>query len=208
MFLRLYEKKTKFKHLLKKGHETNEMQKDVLSCVEIQYNGFDVTRCMCEKEQQLEFQSIDIVFKPVKHIYEIIKCYCTNGFNQTFIAKYQTCKNDKIHTTSAYICYYCKNYCISKKIFDKHLKICARKPGIVYSFNKSNLSTFEDNFRLMGDQPFSIYFDFETTCCKDKFVFTDHEDHLTDMYVVSYCLVVIFFSPKLLLGKNKCSKEL
>ena len=40
MFLRLYEKKTKFRYLLKKGHDQNEVQKDVLSCIEQRYNGF------------------------------------------------------------------------------------------------------------------------------------------------------------------------
>ena len=44
----------------------------------------------------------------------------------------------------------------------------------------------------MGDQPFSIYFDLETTCRKDKFVFAQNEDHLTDMYVVSYRLIIYF----------------
>ena len=44
----------------------------------------------------------------------------------------------------------------------------------------------------MGDQPFSIYFDLETTCGKDKLVFDFDDEHLTDMYVVSYCFVVMF----------------
>ena len=44
----------------------------------------------------------------------------------------------------------------------------------------------------MGDQLFSIYFDLETTCGKNNYVFTDREDHLVDMYTVSYCLIVYF----------------
>ena len=72
------------------------------------------------------------------------------------------------------------------------MTICAKKPGIVYSFNNAHLTTFEDNYKLMGDQPFSVYFDLERTCGKDKFVFDLHEDHLTDMYVISYCFIVCF----------------
>ena len=41
--------------------------------------------------------------------------------------------------------------------------------------------------RLVG-----VYFDIETTCGKNKFVFAENEDHLVDMYVVSYCLIIYF----------------
>ena len=67
-----------------------------------------------------------------------------------------------------------------------------KKPGVVYSFNNQYLTTFENNFKLMGDQPFSVYFDLETTCGKGKFVFDLDEDYLTDMYVVSYCFTIAF----------------
>ena len=43
MFLRLYEKKSKFRYLFRKGHDKNEVQKEVSSCVEQRYNGFHVT---------------------------------------------------------------------------------------------------------------------------------------------------------------------
>ena len=79
-------------------------------------------------------------------------------------------------------------------MFEKHLRLCAKKPGVVYSFNNQHLSTFEDNFKLMGGQPFSVYFDLETTCDKDKLVFDFDDEHLTDMYVVSYCFIVMFIS--------------
>ena len=44
----------------------------------------------------------------------------------------------------------------------------------------------------MGDQPFSVYFDLETACGNDRFVFDPDKDHLTDMYVVSYCFIGTF----------------
>ena len=44
----------------------------------------------------------------------------------------------------------------------------------------------------MGDQSFSVYFDLETTCGKDKLVFDFDDDHLTDTYVVFYCFIVAF----------------
>ena len=197
MFLRLYEKKTKFRYLFKKGHDSNEMQKDILSCLELKYNGFEITRHMSNKEQQLDFTSVDIIYKTVRRVDNIIECYFSTEINQAFIACYQTCKNDKTHTTSAFVCFYYNNYCISERFFKKHLKACSRKP-IVYNFNSASLSTFKDNFRLMGNQPFSFSFDYETTCGKDKFIFGDHEDKLTYMFVVSYWIVIYFHKSYLL----------
>ena len=49
---------------------------------------------------------------------------------------------------------------------------------------------FEDNFKLLADQPFSIYFDLETTCGKKNVVSV--EDENADMYVVSYCFIIAF----------------
>ena len=123
---------------------------------------------MCDKNCQVEFESVDIVYKPVKCLHEIIECYFTNEINQAFIAYYQCSKNGKLNSTTGFARHL--TYCMSKNIFEKHLRVCAKKPGVVYSFNNRHLTTFEDNFKLMGDQPFSAYFDLETTCGKGRFV--------------------------------------
>ena len=121
-----------------------------------------------------------------------MECYFTKEINEAFIMRCQHYKNDILRSSTAFACYYCNVYCSSKKVFEKDLCVCARKPGVVYSFNNQHLSTFEDNFTLMGDQPFSVYFDLETTCGKDKLVFDFDDEHLTDMYVISYCFIVVF----------------
>lgn len=38
--------------------------------------------------------------------------------------------------------------------------------GLFYKLKNQNISIFEDNVKFMGDLPFSIYFDVETTCEK------------------------------------------
>ena len=53
------------------------------------------------------------------------------------------------------------------------------------------MTTFEDNFKLMGDQPFSVYFDLETTCGKKNFAL-DLNDESADMYVELHCFIVTF----------------
>ena len=45
----------------------------------------------------------------------------------------------------------------------KDLPICAAKEGITYSFDNAQIIDYQDNFKYMGDVPFSVYFDFETT---------------------------------------------
>ena len=63
-------------------------------------------------------------------------------------------------------------------------------PGIVYKFENQHIKTFEDNFRFMGEPPFDVYFDLETTCGKKEFYNVEKSD--TKMYPVSYCFVVVF----------------
>ena len=67
----------------------------------------------------------------------------------------------------------------------KHLSCCAGKAGFVYSFDNSKIIDYQDHYKNLGDVPFSIYFDFETTT--GSVVFFDAK-----MYVVSYCMVVVF----------------
>ena len=45
----------------------------------------------------------------------------------------------------------------------KHTKVCPAKEGITYIFANSNIISFQDNFRYMGDVLLTVYFDFETT---------------------------------------------
>ena len=127
MFLRLYEKKTEFRYLFKKGHYENELQKEVCSCVEQRFNGFHIIMHMCDKTRQVQFESVDIVYKPVKRLHEIVERYFTNEINQAFIVCFQNSKNDILHSHTGFACYYCANYCITKSFFDKHLLVCEKK---------------------------------------------------------------------------------
>ena len=61
-------------------------------------------------------------------------------------------------------------------------------PRLVYKFKNQSIQTFFDNVKFMGDLPFVIYFDFETTCGKKTYNF----DNDARMYPVSYAFVVTF----------------
>lgn len=65
------------------------------------------------------------------------------------------------------------------------MKVCASKEGITYSFNNGQITSFQSNFKYLGDVPFTVYFDFETTT--GDTVFFDPK-----MFVVSYCQIYSF----------------
>ena len=78
---------------------------------------------------------------------------------------------------------------MTKKAFEKHLACYSQAANILYKFDNKSLVSFEVNYRFLGDLPFVIYFDFETTVVSDLFM--DQK-----MYVISYCMVFAFH-PKL-----------
>ena len=88
--------------------------------------------------------------------------------------------------TTARQCDYCNNYFVkSAEKMTKHLSCCAGKAGFTFSFDNSKIIDYQDNYKNLGDVPFSIYFDFKTT--KGSVVFHDAK-----MSVVSYCMVIAF----------------
>ena len=83
-------------------------------------------------------------------------------------------------------CHYCCNYFAkTEQKMKEHISVCSAKEGITYSFDNSQIIDYQDNYKYMGDLPFSIYFDFETTT--GDAVFFDSK-----MFVVSYCMIVSF----------------
>ena len=77
---------------------------------------------------------------------------------------------------------------------EKHIKVCAAKEGIIYIFDNRKIISFQDNFKFLGDVPFTIYFDFETTT--SDVLFLDPK-----IFVVRYCQIYSFH-PSLTLDKN------
>ena len=97
-------------------------------------------------------------------------------------------KEEKKRITSRTVrqCYYCQNYFVkNEESVQKHLSICAAKEEITYSFNNSQVTDYQDNFKYMGDVCFSVYFDFKATT--GDTVFFDPK-----MYVMSYYLIFTF----------------
>ena len=64
-----------------------------------------------------------------------------------------------------------------------HINCCAGQAD--HSFDNGKILNYQDNFKKLGDHPFAVYYDFETTT--GSVVFFDAK-----MYVVSYCMIIAF----------------
>ena len=52
------------------------------------------------------------------------------------------------------------------------LSICAAKEGIAYSFDNAQIIDYQYNLKYMGDVPFCVYSDFETTTGDSVFFYS------------------------------------
>ena len=50
----------------------------------------------------------------------------------------------------------------NEKNMEHHTKICAARKGVTYCFDNGDIISFQDNFKYLGDVPFTVYFDVET----------------------------------------------
>ena len=93
---------------------------------------------------------------------------------------------EKIINRTVKQCHYCQNY-FAKSLdkMEKHLSICAAKEEVTYSFDNRQIIDYQDIFKYIGDFPFSVYFDFETTI--GNAVFFDSKSFLS-----SYCMIFTF----------------
>ena len=97
-------------------------------------------------------------------------------------------KSGQNRASTAKQCFACNKFFIKRKSLERHLKICGCIPGIIYKFENQNIQLFFDHTKFMGDLPFAIYFDFETTSGKEIYRFEQD----CSLYLVSYSFVVAF----------------
>ena len=45
----------------------------------------------------------------------------------------------------------------------KHLSVCMGKAGYEFTFDNGKIMDYQEHYSNIGDVPFSIYYDFETT---------------------------------------------
>ena len=111
-------------------------------------------------------RSIDIVYKPVSVINQIINCSVAVSMRNTYRVVSNKTKNSLSITTTDQ-CYGCNKFFIEKKSLERYMNVCGYFPGIIYKFENQNIQTFSGNIKFIRDLPFSTYFDLETTTGKE-----------------------------------------
>ena len=139
---------------------------------------------------------VNILYIPIKKEDDVIKCYFTDDLKNAYRALYLKSSQTRAANT-LYECFYCNEFWVGKSRFEKHTRVCGKKPGVVYDFNLKNIVTLEDNFKYRGDVPFSVYADFETTAPTDDYLNPENKA----MFAVSYSLSFAWH-PKLSLPRE------
>ena len=86
LFLRVFEQRKKLKYMIKKSPTKNEVKRELSSCVEERFNGFQVVWHLFGKEEKRKFVPLDIVYKPIRIIDQKIECYFTNEIRLVYRA--------------------------------------------------------------------------------------------------------------------------
>ena len=192
LFLRVYELKDKFRYLTEDTADNKKIIRELSSCINEKFNGFNIVRIEFDQKIRQNFSPIDILYKPVKKEDEIIDCFFTDKMSLAYRTTYSTGNEKKLEHGCAFRCHFCSKFFCRKASFDRHLEICSGKPGFIYNFDTQNLLTFEENLKLKHDIPLTAYIDFETTAPTDDML--DPESNKKN--VVSYA-IIFAFHPKL-----------
>ena len=167
--------------MIKKGATgENKTTRDFSFSIIENFHSYELIIKDLKSKEKEDFQTIDIVYEPVGNENELVVCCFTDNIHlvyRNFVNKKEK-GEDKISNLT---CHYCENFFVkTKDAMEKHNKVCAVKEGIVYTFENGKIISFQDNFKYLGDVPFTVYFDFETTT--GDVVFLDPKK-----FVVSYC---------------------
>ena len=189
-FLRFYEQRNKFRYQLRQNLKAkNKMKSELSACVIQKFNGYDLLRVGLSQDEKVDIRPLDIVYEPTQDINEPIYCYFAPKIHLAFHTIYERMMNGKkinVNGSSTEQWPFCENFFIkSDKKMEEHILCCSGKAGINYSFDNGKLINYQDNFSEIGDLPFSIYYDFETTIGSCIF-------YNAKMHVVSYCITAAF----------------
>ena len=195
-FLRFYEIKDQFRYLFHEDHIKKKGFRSLSSCIKEKFNGFTFADICFQKKQKADLIPINILYIPIKKQDDAIKCFFTDNLKNAYRAVYLN--GSQLRTANTlYECFYCNEFWVVKSKYEKHVRVCGRKRGVVYDFDLKNIVTFEDNFKYMGNVPFSVYADFETTAPTDDYLSPENKQ----MFTVSYSLIFAWH-PKLALPRQ------
>ena len=129
LFLRIHEKKNKFRYIFHRTEEKNNTYKTLSSCINTKFNGSNVAAPYLQKEIKRDLYPIDIVYKPVKSPDDIIECYFVTDIRFAYYGKIPNYKNQQI-TNRPYECYYCQKFFEKKQYLTDTLKHVLENQGL------------------------------------------------------------------------------
>ena len=164
------------------------MRKELSACLISKCNGFEFLRNSLKSKEKKDFIPIDIVYKRTLNDQKPIECFFAPKIEMAYNAVIELVRQGKknISHRKPKQCHYCENGFIkSEEKMQEHLSCCSGKAGFNYVFDNGKILNYQDNYGKIGDLPFTIYYDFETTT--GSVAFFDAK-----MYVVSYCIIAAF----------------
>ena len=110
LFLRFYERRNKYRYLLRKKEDSkNKMHSEVSTCAIPKFDGYDYLRNVLQNKEKQNLQPLDIVFEPTKNIGKPIRCYFATEIYLAFSTYYTRGKTTYRTYTAAKLCPYCQN---------------------------------------------------------------------------------------------------
>ena len=194
--LRVYEIKDKFRYLFHEDHNKKSVLRTLSSCIKEKFNGFTFADICLQAKQKSDLIPLNILYKPVKKEHDVIECFFTDDLKNAYRALYLKGTGQRSAKT-LYECFYCNEFWVTKSRCKANLRVCRKKPGVVYNFDLKNIVTFEENLKYKGDVPFSVYADFETSVPTGDYLSPENKQ----MFAVSYSLIFAWH-PKLSLARQ------
>ena len=142
--------------------QTSNLSSSVLE----KFNGYEMIRNDLSYNEKAEVIPIDVVYEPICNETIPVPCYFTSEVHSAYRSDIGHFDKGKELISNRIVrqCYYCQNFFAkTKEHMKKHLSVCRLKEGITYAFDNDQILNYQDNFKYLGDLPFSVYFDFETT---------------------------------------------
>ena len=167
-FLRFHERRNKFRYQLRQKLRTkNEMRAELSACVIQEFNGYDLLRANLKYFEKKNLVPIDIVYQPTLNTEKPIECFFANKIHLEFNTSYDKFvrgSKKKVKCNNTKQCPYCSDFFMkTEKKMQDHVNSCPGQVGFSFTFDNGKIINYQDNFKKIGDLPFAVYCDFETT---------------------------------------------
>ena len=143
-------------------------------------------------DEKQNFVPVDIAYEPTLDDTKEIDCYFAHDISLAFHCKGEKNRKGKqsFETQRVRQYHFCNNYFAkSFKKMQKRISVCSGQGGFQYSVDNGKIIDYQDHYSKLGDVPFSVYYDFETTTGSAVFFYAQ-------IFVISYCIIIVFH-PKL-----------